>query len=116
MLAANKWLNTAYLLKESFGQLWNYRSEAWARKFFENWSAQLKWQRLKPYERFADMMERHWDGISAASAEGRTWFRRGSVRRRPAAQWLSALMPEVSGNTARALPLSGRSVNTATTR
>jgi len=65
LLAANKRLHTAYLLKESFGQLWNYQSEAWARKFFENWRAQLKWQRLKPYERFAEMIERHWDGIAA---------------------------------------------------
>jgi len=65
LLAANKRLNTAYLLKESFGQLWDYSSEAWARKFFENWRAQLKWQRLKPYEKFAEMIERHWDGIAA---------------------------------------------------
>lgn len=65
LLAANKRLNTAYLLKESFGQLWDYNSEAWARKFFENWRASLKWQRLKPYEEFAEMIERHWDGIAA---------------------------------------------------
>ena len=63
LLSANKRLHTAYLLKESFGQLWNYRSEAWARKFFENWKEALKWQRLEPYERFAQMIERHWDGI-----------------------------------------------------
>jgi transposase len=65
LLAANKRLNTAYLLKESFGQLWDYNSETWARKFFENWRAQLKWQRLKPYESFANMIDRHWDGIAA---------------------------------------------------
>jgi transposase len=65
LLTANKRLNTAYLLKESFGQLWNYRSEAWARRFFENWRAALKWQRLTPYEKFAQMIERHWDGIAA---------------------------------------------------
>ena len=65
LLAANKRLNTAYLLKESFGQLWNYQSEAWARRFFENWKSSLKWQRLKPYENFAEMIERHWDGIAA---------------------------------------------------
>ncbi len=65
LLAANKRLNTAYLLKESFGQLWNYRSEAWARRFFQNWRAALKWQRLKPYEKFAEMIERHWEGIAA---------------------------------------------------
>lgn len=65
LLAANKRLNTAYLLKESFGQLWDYNREAWARKFFENWRASLKWQRLKPYEKFAAMIDRHWDGIAA---------------------------------------------------
>jgi len=65
LLAANKRLNTAYLLKESFGQLWDYQREAWARRFFENWRASLKWQRLTPFERFAEMIERHWDGIAA---------------------------------------------------
>jgi transposase len=65
LLAANKRLNTAYLLKESFGQLWSYEREAYARRFFENWRASLKWQRLKPYEKFADMIDRHWDGIAA---------------------------------------------------
>lgn len=65
LLGANKRLNTAYVLKESFAQLWDYNSEAWARKFFENWRAQLKWQRLKPYEKFAELIERHWDGIAA---------------------------------------------------
>jgi transposase len=65
LLAANKRLNTAYLLKESFGQLWDYNREAWARKFFDNWRASLKWQRLKPYEKFAEMIERHWDGLAA---------------------------------------------------
>lgn len=65
LLAANKRLNTAYLLKESFGQLWDYSSEAWARKFFDNWRASLKWQRLKPFEKFAAMIDRHWDGIAA---------------------------------------------------
>lgn len=65
LLAANKRLNTAYLLKECFGQLWGYRREGWARRFFENWRASLKWQRLKPYEKFAEMIDRHWDGIAA---------------------------------------------------
>jgi len=65
LLRANERLNTAYLLKESFGQLWEYQREAWARKFFENWRASLKWQRLRSYEKFAEMIERHWDGIAA---------------------------------------------------
>jgi len=65
LLKANKRLNTAYLLKETFGQLWSYETEGWARRFFDNWKASLKWQRLKPYEEFAEMIERHWDGIAA---------------------------------------------------
>jgi len=65
LLSENKRLNTAYILKESFGQLWDYRSEAWARKFFENWKSSLKRRNLKPYEKFAKLIERHWDGIAA---------------------------------------------------
>lgn len=65
LLAANKRINTAYLLKESFAQLWSYERQGWARRFFENWRASLKWQRLKPYEKFAAMIDRHWDGIAA---------------------------------------------------
>ena len=65
LLAANKRLHTAYLLKESFGQLWDYEREGWARRFFENWRGSLKWQRLAPYEKFARMIDRHSDGIAA---------------------------------------------------
>jgi transposase len=68
LLAANRRLNTAYLLKESFGQLWDYTSEGWAWRFFGHWRQSLKWQRLKPYENFAEMIERHWDGIAAHCA------------------------------------------------
>jgi len=65
LLHANKRLNTAYLLKETFGQLWDYRREGWARRFFDQWQAALKGQRLEPYQKFAAMIERHWDGIAA---------------------------------------------------
>ncbi|EQD56893.1 ISBma1, transposase [mine drainage metagenome] len=65
LLAANKRLNTAYLLKERFGQLWDYRREGWARRFFDQWRQSLRWQRLTPFEKFAGLIERHWDGIAA---------------------------------------------------
>jgi transposase len=67
-LKANKRRQTAYLRKESFGQLWAYQREGWARRFFDQWRAALKWPRLKPYERFAAMIERHWDGGAAYCA------------------------------------------------
>jgi transposase len=65
LLKANKRLNTAYMLKESFAQLWEYDAETWARKFFDHWKASLRWQRLKHYEDFVELIERHWDGIAA---------------------------------------------------
>jgi transposase len=65
LLKANKRLHIAYMLKESFSGLWEYKSEAWALKFFENWKTSLKWQRLKPYEKFVKMIERHWEGVAA---------------------------------------------------
>ena len=65
LLRANRRLHVAYLLKEAFGQLWSYQREGWARRFFENWKAALKWQRLKPYEKFARMIDEHWEGIAA---------------------------------------------------
>ena len=63
LLHANKRLNTAYLLKESFDQLWTYLSPAWARRFFDQWCDALRWQRLQPFQKFAQMIEDHWDGI-----------------------------------------------------
>ena len=68
LLSANKRLSVAYLLKESFGQLWDYRSTFWARAFFERWKESLRWQRLKPFEKFARMIDRHWAGIEAYCA------------------------------------------------
>jgi transposase len=63
LLKANKRISKAYLLKESFGQLWDYQNPTWAKKFFENWKAQLKWSRMTAYLKFVKMVERHWEGI-----------------------------------------------------
>jgi len=65
LFRANKRLHTAYLLKESFDQLWDYNRPGWARRFFANWKDALKWQRLEPFRKFARMVEAHWDGIEA---------------------------------------------------
>jgi transposase len=65
LFKVNKRLNTAYVLKESFDQLWDYSSPTWARRFFENWRDALKWQRLEPFQKFAQMINTHWDGIVA---------------------------------------------------
>lgn len=51
------------MLKEEFAQLWDYQSRVWARKFFDHWVEKLRWQRLKPFEKFASMVDEHWEGI-----------------------------------------------------
>jgi transposase len=65
LFRVNRRLNKAYLLKESFGQLWDYTQPGWARKFFAQWRASLRWQRLAPFERFADLVATHWDGLES---------------------------------------------------
>ena len=65
LLKVNHRLNKAYILKESFSQIWDYDNAEKARIFFDNWKASLKWQKLEPYKKFAGMIERHWDGIAA---------------------------------------------------
>lgn len=65
LFRVNRRLYKAYLLKESFGQLWDYRQPGWARRFLARWRDELKWQRLPSFEKFATLVERHWDGIEA---------------------------------------------------
>jgi transposase len=65
LFRANRRLNKAYLLKESFSQLRDYNRPGWARRFFENWRDALRWQRLEPFQKFARMIEAHRDGIEA---------------------------------------------------
>ena len=65
LFQVNRRLYVAYMLKESFEQLWDYRREGWALKFFLNWWDALRWQRLPSFEKFAQMIWRHWDGIAA---------------------------------------------------
>jgi transposase len=65
LFKANKRLHKAYLLKESFGQLWDYHRPGWARRFFDQWRDALRWQRLDPFHTFATMVASHWDGIEA---------------------------------------------------
>jgi len=64
LLKANKRIHKAYLLKESFGHLWDYNNPTYCRKFFDNWKSQLRWSRLEPFSKFADMIERHWSNIA----------------------------------------------------
>jgi transposase len=63
LFKVNRRLNKAYLLKEQFGQLWDYNQPVEARDFFVKWKSALRWQRLPSYVKFAGLITRHWDGI-----------------------------------------------------
>lgn len=60
----NRRVFKAYLLKESLERLWNYRYEGAMINYLKKWMDQLKWQRLKPFEKLADMLLKHIDGIA----------------------------------------------------
>src|SRR5258708_38135472 len=66
LLAANKRLNTAYMLKESFGQLWSYEREAWARRFFDRWRPSHQSQRVAPSPKVPETTRRHLVAIRAS--------------------------------------------------
>jgi transposase len=59
----NRRLLKAYLLKESLDGLWTYRYEGAARRYLDNWIDQLRWQRLKPFQKLAEMLSSHEQGL-----------------------------------------------------
>jgi transposase len=59
----NRKMLKAYLLKESLDRLWNYIYEGAMLRYLQAWIDQLRWQRLKPFERLARMLLDHLDGL-----------------------------------------------------
>jgi len=59
----NRRVFKAYLLKESLERLWDYRYERAMFNYLKKWIDQLKWQRLRPFQRLADTLVNHLDGI-----------------------------------------------------
>jgi transposase len=63
MFALNRRVMKAYLLKESLDRLWTYHYEGAMVRYLNSWIDQLKWQRLKPFEKLAQTLVNHLDGI-----------------------------------------------------
>jgi transposase len=63
LFALNRRVMKAYLLKESLDRLWNYRYEGAMLRYLKSWIDQLRWQRLKPMEKLADMLLNHLEGV-----------------------------------------------------
>ena len=60
----NRRVFKAYLLKESLERLWTYRYRGAMLNYLNQWMAQLKWQRLVPFEKLAATLLKHVDGIA----------------------------------------------------
>ena len=56
-------INRAYLLKENFQYVWEYKYPGWAKKFLKQWFWMATHSRLKPLRDFAWMVRRHEEGI-----------------------------------------------------
>ena len=63
LFAMNRKLLKAYLLKESLARLWFYRYEGAMLRYLQAWIDQLRWQRLRPFQKLALMILDHLDGI-----------------------------------------------------
>jgi transposase len=59
----NRRLMKAYLLKESLDRLWTYTDKAAALRYLNGWIDQLRWQRLEPFQKLAEMLLRHQEGL-----------------------------------------------------
>jgi transposase len=65
LLRLNKRLNTVYVLKDDLKHLFSYRSEAWARKWFDGWYRRAMYSRIEPLKKFARTLKARFDGIVA---------------------------------------------------
>ena len=63
LFALNRKLFKAYLLKGSLDRLWTYRYEGAMVRYLQSWIDQLRWQRLRPFQKLAQMLLDHLEGI-----------------------------------------------------
>jgi transposase len=53
----------AWAIKETLRELWDYRSVAWARKFFKRWFGWARRSKLTPIKKVAAMLARHLENV-----------------------------------------------------
>lgn len=64
LLALNRRLSRAYVLKEQFEHAWTYGTDGGMWDFLLSWRAMLRWTRLTPLLKFWNMIERHKVGVT----------------------------------------------------
>ncbi len=63
LLALNEVISAVMILKEKLKHLWSYRSRTWAAKALDEWCALARSLKQKSLSAFANMLQRHRDGI-----------------------------------------------------
>lgn len=63
LFALNRRVTKAYLLKESLARLWDYVYEGAMLRYLQSWIDQLRWQRLAPMQKLANLLLNHLEGI-----------------------------------------------------
>jgi len=63
MKSLNLKVGRAWALKETLRELWEYRSAAWARDFFDRWFGWARRSKLEPIKRVASMLKRRIENI-----------------------------------------------------
>src|SRR5690349_3189307 len=63
LLAANRALMKAYVLKDDLKRLWDYRHAGYARRFWDGWYARAVRSRVEPLKRFAFKLKGYLPGI-----------------------------------------------------
>ena len=64
LFGLNRRVFKAYLLKESLDRLWDYSYPGAMFNYLDKWIDQLKWQRLEPFDKLAEMLLKHAEGIA----------------------------------------------------
>ena len=63
LMGQNLKVARAWAIKEALRQLWRYRSEAWARRYFKRWFYWATHSRLKPMQQLAHRLKGRLDNI-----------------------------------------------------
>jgi len=65
LLALNKHIATAYILKEDLKHLWDYSYEGSAKKWFQGWYRRAIYSKIEPLKKFARSLKAHLKGVLA---------------------------------------------------
>jgi transposase len=63
LLDVNENLNLCNILRDALRQLWRYRYRAWAERYLYQWNAWARASGIRLLEQFADILQKHADGI-----------------------------------------------------